>query len=168
MPNLRNSPVSDISREFQTGLPPDIRVRPYIEFVYNDLSSTSEVLSGEAEATYLYAPEGFIYECIALLLYVYSPLDSTSGTHNFIVSTWGPIDILEMKSNYEDDLLYSNCEVLIASYSERPRDKTTQGLVPNYLFADENNAIRLLYVNETDVTQTNERMQRILLKKVKV
>ncbi len=168
MPNLRSSPAADISREFQTGLPPDVRTRPYIEYVSVDVSSTSEILSGEEETIELYAPNGYVYRCKAMFLYAPSPSGASSGHHIITVNIVGPIDILYMDSNYNDPITYTRCEVYIASKEHHPTDNTVLGLIPNYLFADENNSLRVKYINSTDVSQTNTRVVRFLIEKVRV
>jgi len=168
MPNIRNSPAADISREFQTGLPPDVRNRPYINYQTLDLSSSSEVLPGEREVINVYPPEGFIYKSKALHLFIPPPADATIGTHYFFLSIAGGIDIMSIESNFGDSLYYAKCEVIEATKNIEPHDATVQGLIPEKLFASEDNPLVISYQNDTDVSQNHTKIIRLLVEGVKV
>jgi len=168
MPNLRTSPAADISREFQTGLPPDVRTRPYISYEYIDVSSSTVLSAGESETTDIYPPEGIIYVCKALILISQPPTDATAGEHYFIMNAMGHIDILELMSNYGDELIYRCCEIVKATKVAQPGDKTAQILVLEHLLADENNPVKVIYKNNTDVSQDNVRKVKLLMERVKV
>jgi len=168
MSNIRTSPAADISREFQSGLAPDVRTRPYIEYSLETIINSDNLSAGYDEVTNIYAPEGFVYKCKGLYLTAPNPLDSTAGKHYFKISSMGACDILYLSSNYSDDLIYNYSQVKMATESYYPEDKAAQASVIEHLVADSNNAIQIKYYNNTNASQGRERVMKLLLEKVKV
>jgi len=98
MPNVRTTPAADVSREFQTGLPPDVRTRPYISFDFINYSVTPTLAPGASE------------EVENVYLRAYAPPGATSGQHFIRLQTLGAIHVVKGTSNYDRlvEFIYSH------------------------------------------------------------
>jgi len=166
MPNLRSSPAADISREFQTGLPPDIRTRPYISFEYIKADSTDTVLAGESEGIDILAPSGYVYEIVNGRLFARPPSGASSGDHEIAVIALGVFTVSYAKSNYNKNVSFFASEWDIADISSHPASNQLKAI--QSCLTDEDSPIRIVYNNRTDADQTNRREIRFLIRKVKV
>jgi len=166
MPNLRSSPAADISREFQTGLPPDIRTRPYISFEHFTMNCTTTVLAGEREGVDILAPTGYIYKVFNGKLFVEPPAGATSGQHEFYLSLAGMMRTIYGVSNYGTRLFFDSSCWLEADCKSYPVYNTVGAIQSS--IADEDTPLTVFYSNRTDVDQTNTRNIRFVFEKVKV
>jgi len=166
MPNLRSSPAADISREFQTGLPPDIRTRPYISFEGLNLDSSDTVLAGEAEIIDILAPAGYIYELINANLFAPFVSGATSGSHYIVVYALGIFGVMFGYASYSKDLQFNNSYWHLADIDATP--PSDQLLALQSCRADEDSPITIRYNNDTDADQTQLRNYRFMIKKVRV
>jgi len=166
MPNLRSSPAADISREFQTGLPPDIRTRPYIFYEVLVLDSEVTLLAGEEEYIEILAPAGYIYEVRNARLSAPEPLDATLGDHQLRVYSVASIISITGISSYNKGLMFNSSFWEYADLNAYPLSGQLQAL--QTALADENVPIKIHYINNTDVNQTQKREYRLLIRKVKV
>lgn len=169
MANNLTYPGSDISREYQKGAAPDVRVRPYEAVKFLGLDSSTTVLSGGgAETITVTAPTGKIYRGVGLLLNVSSP-GGTTGYHRFQVTSESQgIGMLQGKSAYSDSIVFREGVWVTASSVARPPDTASPQLAVNSLIADDTNGINIMYVNNTDADQTNTRTIRLIVKEIQV
>jgi len=166
MPNLRNSPAADISREFQTGMPPDVRSRPYISIEDINVSDSTTVSSGQYALVDILSSSGYIYEIINTSLFANSISGATSGTHEFKITSMGAFTVLFGSSRYNQRLNFNYSHWVEADYRALP--PSDQLLAVQSCFADEDSPITISYGNVTDADQTNTRTIRFLTRKVRV
>jgi len=166
MPNLRSSPAADISREFQTGLPPDVRTRPYISYEKIDISSDVTVQAGTEENIDILAPEGYIYEIVNGIIHVSPPDGATSGEHSILVIALSSFTITKAVSSYNKYVWFYSSNWISADIDAQPSANQLHAL--QSASADEDSPITIRYRNDTDVAQTDLRVLNFLVRKVKV
>jgi len=166
MPNLRTTPAADISREFQTGLPPDVRTRPYISFDPINYSNSSMLLPNAHQDFELYAPPGYIYELENIYLNVSPPSGATSGYHSFEVTGLGSIKTTYGSATYTGILKFAYSYWMYANKESHPTERQLSAI--RSCVSDENNPIRVRYSNYTDANQDNTRTAQFLVRRVKV
>jgi len=166
MSNIRTSPAADISREFQSGLPPDVRTRPYISFQVIQQSNSSTIKPNGYEDFELYAPAGYIYEVVNAYLKVSPPSGATSGYHSFEVSGLGSVKATYASANNTGILKFVYSHWKGANKESYPTEE--QLLAMQSCVSDENNPIRVRYSNYTDVNQDKTRTVQFLVRKVRV
>jgi len=166
MPNVRTTPAADVSREFQTGLPPDVRTRPYISFDFINYSVTPTLAPGASEEIEIYAPPGYIYEVENVYLRAYAPPGATSGQHFIRLQTLGAIHVVKGTSNYDRLVEFIYSHWLSAGVQAWPPDD--QLLAIQSCVADVNRPIKFVYDNQTDADQTNTRVVQLVVRRTKV
>jgi hypothetical protein len=135
--------------------------RPELKAITVNQSTT--LASGEAETVEMYAPTGSTYEVAGMYLYCTPPGDETSGSHNFQVSTLGAFNVTKATSGTGTDLLFD--EGHWKRYTDRfPSDETAAIESVHSLIATENSPIKFVYDNNFDVSQSNTRKFRIVVK----
>jgi len=166
MPNVRTTPAADISREFQTGLPPDMRSRPYISFEFINYSVSSTLAAGASEEIEIYAPSGYIYKTENVYLRAYAPSGATSGQHFIKLQSLGAIHVVKGTSNYDRLVEFIYSHWLSAGVQAWPPDD--QLLAVQSCVSDENRPIKAIYDNQTDADQTNARVIQLVVRKTRV
>jgi len=166
MPNLRTTPAADISREFQTGLPPDVRTRPYISFQVIQQSNSSTIEPNGYQDFELYAPAGYIYELENAYLNVSPPSGATSGYHSFEVTGLGSIKTTYGSATYTGILKFAYSYWEYANKESHPTDRQLSAI--RSCVSDENNPIRVRYSNYTDANQDKTRTVQFMIRRVKV
>jgi len=168
LPNLRQSPAADISREFQTGLPPDVRTRPYISVTLLAEDVSESLAVGDSEVITFLPPEGYLYKIIAPGFWTNIPSGATSGKQILSVySGWGVSFGVECDWMYnEKATLVNHAPYLAESYF--PSDLSAFVNVLLNLLGDETWGIKFSYTNNTDVSQSNTRCYRLLVMKERV
>jgi len=166
MPNLRSSPAADISREFQTGLPPDVRTRPYISVEYIKIENSDILPAGEDEIVDIIPPSDYLYKLINADLSAPSISGATSGQHNISVYGLGCVAVTSGKASYDKYLQFIFSHWYRADIESFPPDN--QLLALQTAITDANNNIVLCYENLTDADQTGIRRYRLLIKKERV
>jgi len=168
MPNLRQSPAADISREFQTGLPPDVRVRPYISAILLTEDVSDLLPAGASEEITFLPPEGYLYKVIAPAFWVGNPAGATSGDHNLsIYSGWSYLFGVYCEWLYNVRAELIQFEPTTPNLY-KPNDLSAFVTAMLSLRGDKTWGIKFVYVNNTDVDQTYTRSYRLLALKERV
>jgi len=166
MPNLRTTPASDISREFQTGSAPDVRTRPYIftDFVIAD--STTTVSASGNERIEILAPSGYIYEITNGIIKIEPISGATEGEQRCNLMALGQFTVTYGRSTYNKQLYFIASHWIKADIEALPTDNQLNAF--QSLVADEDSPLVIQYYNDTNAEQTQTRMYRFMVKKVKV
>lgn len=134
-----------------------------------DKTQTGTVPAGGNTMVDITPPLGYLYELMAIQIYIPSPSDATSGTHRVsLMCAGGDVGFLTGESTYNVDLLYSGGEWSKADVEQVPTDPVAQVLRPKGVRVDNNTPFQIGYINSTDVDQTQDRTYAFFVRKIKV
>jgi len=125
--------------------------------------------SGGTETYALTAPLGFMYIVRGLYYKAVDPVGSTAGTHEIeIRNTNGYVSHAFVKANTGSDAAIIR-NIFYGDASEVPSGAAEQFKICNEsMRADAVNTLDFIYSNDTDATQTANRILRILVEKIRV
>lgn len=126
--------------------------------VHKDYTQTGSVASGSWEAKGVVAPDGKIWFLRTIQILIPSDADATTGSHRVMLQVRpNMVTVLEGKSTYDADLVFSNGFWQNANTWNRPPDSATPQQCVSSVLIGSTDGIRFAYYNGTDVVQENDR-----------
>lgn len=121
-------------------------------------TQTGSVAASSSETTEVYAPTGSIYNVLAMQVYVPSDATATSGQHVMVIRPMGHFATLRGENTYAGDISYDRGHWnKVGTDGASPPDEAAQAEYVRALRATENSPITILYQNQTDAAQDNNR-----------
>lgn len=141
----------------------------YEETEIIDASSTTTINAGNAELVRINPPDGYIYDILAILLYVLRPVGSTAGTHDFdVLDDSGLFGILKGESDFNVAIYFNYGIWISANVDQIPPNDSEQLQAIRGIRLDADNGLDVWYDNQTDANQTNRRYILIWVRKIKI
>lgn len=138
--------------------------RPEVEGLNSD--QTGSVAAGATETVEIYAPTGALYHVRAMTLNVGFDGTATSGTHEFQVRTAGNIRALIGEANFDAKIAFEGGIWTAANTKQQPSTEAGQVATLINVEATENEPVKVLYTNNTDAAQDNDRLIRLTVEEV--
>lgn len=125
---------------------------------------TTSVAASASETVTISAPAGKVATIVGLYLQANAPASATTGTHQFTVRIGSTVTFLEGVSAFGTRLLYQTSEWRDADSAKRPADATAAGLSILGRQFDADTSLTIVYTNNTDVPQANNRIIRAIVR----
>lgn len=130
-----------------------------------DHTQSDSVAAGNTETVEIYAPSGSIYEVNNLKTQAPAPGSATTGDHQISMKSQG-VPRLFGKANYNSALKFEYYQWELADQRGEPPSGTPSVTAVTDAWADENNPITFIYQNNTDASNSNDRMYALAIKEV--
>jgi hypothetical protein len=138
-----------------------------VEFL--EIKRTSDVLTGDREATAVRPPAGSLYELIAASLLVDDPGGNSTDTHRLDVQSESEtIPILNIISSGDKQIELINNTVTDGDVNQNPGTDAAQVLTLKGARASNENGYQFRYINKSGATQTGRRRYRLWLREIEV
>jgi len=149
-----------------------ITFEPYFKLKKVDLSTTSAVASGGGTDTIQLQPStGYIYNIVAMDVYVPAPAGATANTHVMNVM-WGNgsstrLNYFQNSCNFGTAMYIGIYGLMIGDTEQPSGDGNQMDVVYGRMWANNTNPINFEYTNNTDANQTGTREYIFLVKEYK-
>jgi len=150
-------------------LPSATQVIPFESIEAVNATQTGTVEANTTEYTVVTPPSGYLYVLLCVYIWIEPPDNATTGRHECSITTENiRTDFTKGESYYDEIVSYDEGSWEYADYEQEPASTAAQALMGRSLRASEDNGITLRYENKTDADQTNDRVYRLSLRKIKV
>lgn len=123
----------------------------------------ADLAAGSSETMEIYASTGSIYNVSALEMTVPDQSSGSTGKHYFQVRTMNDVILLFGRSTYTGGVKYRRGFWDVANDTADPPNQAAQAAIVRNLRATENVPIKIKYVNDTDVAQTQARRKHLVI-----
>ena len=140
-----------------------VESKPTITMI--DASQSSTVAPGDREIVEIFSPEGAQYQLTSMQLRV-EPTEGANGDHSIVVTTAGWVSVLVGRAFPNGRVHWDRSTWQSAGRLTRPSSEAAQLRAAQSLRATPDDPIRIVYRNDTDSEQTDERTYLFVVEEV--
>lgn len=135
---------------------------------YKNITDNTTVSAGQTKLFTIRAPAGKIWYLTNMRIRAPAIGSATTGGHNFNVRSEGAvIDVTAAKSSYNNAVEFNNSDWTSADKWKDPSGQHAMAAINTFVI-DDSSGIEFRYNNDTDASQTNSRMFRLMVEEEEV